>query len=89
MGHQLAGSTIGVLGYGRLGKIFCEQLTGFRTNILVCDNSDSIEVPSKYNRVDIDTLFASSLLLFSHPLHKGKQNLLIDSCSLKPRKDFI
>ena len=73
MGHQLAGSTIGVLGYGRLGKIFCEQLTGFRTNILVCDNSDSIEVPSKYNRVDIDTLFASSDAVILH-IHSTKEN---------------
>ena len=42
MGHQLAGSSIGVLGFGRLGKIFCEQLSGFQTNILVCENSDTV-----------------------------------------------
>ena len=73
MGHQLAGSTIGILGYGRLGKIFCEQLSGFRTNILVCDNSIDVEVPNKYKRVDIDTLFASCDAIILH-IHSSKQN---------------
>ena len=73
MGHQLAGSTIGILGYGRLGKIFCEQLSGFRTNILVCDNSIDVEVPNKYKRVDIDTLFTSCDAIILH-IHSSKQN---------------
>lgn len=57
MGHQLADSRIGVLGYGRLGKIFCNQLRGFNAKIFVCEKSDHVNIPECFERVDIKTLF--------------------------------
>ncbi len=37
IGTQIKGLNIGVVGYGRLGRIFCDQLEGFNAKITVCD----------------------------------------------------
>ncbi|MBC70016.1 D-isomer specific 2-hydroxyacid dehydrogenase family protein [Acinetobacter sp.] len=37
IGRQIKGLNICVVGYGRLGKIFCRQLNGFEANIYVVD----------------------------------------------------
>tara|TARA_B100000965_G_scaffold406339_1_gene444754 strand:+ start:2471 stop:3409 length:939 start_codon:yes stop_codon:yes gene_type:complete len=37
IGNQIENLKIGVVGYGRLGKIFCKQLEGFNANITICD----------------------------------------------------
>ena len=89
MGHQLAGSTIGVLGYGRLGKIFCEQLSGFNTNILVCDNSDNVHVPNHLKRVDIETLFSCCDAIALH-IHSTEENkyLIGDKLLSNTKKGF-
>ena len=34
---QLAGKTVGIIGFGRIGKIVAQYLTGFKCRILVCD----------------------------------------------------
>lgn len=37
IGRQLSGLTVCVVGYGRLGKIFCKQLIGFNVRVIVVD----------------------------------------------------
>lgn len=37
IGRQVKDLTVGVVGYGRLGKIFCKQLEGFGAKILISD----------------------------------------------------
>lgn len=74
MGHQISGSSIGVLGYGRLGKIFCNQLEGFGVNILVCEESSDVFVPDKYQRVDIANLFKRSDAVIVH-IHSSPKNI--------------
>jgi D-3-phosphoglycerate dehydrogenase len=36
-GHQLSGKTLGVLGYGRLGRMMAEYGKAFRMDVLACD----------------------------------------------------
>jgi len=73
MGHQIAGKTIGCLGFGRLGKIFCKQLEGFDVNIKVCETK-KIDIPKKYERVSIEELFLQSDAIAIH-IHSCKENL--------------
>ena len=86
MGHQLSGANIGVLGYGRLGKIFCKQLEGFGANIFVCEKDSSVLVPSKYNRVSIDDLFTVSNAVVLHIHAESCNRKLISSELLKTTK---
>ncbi|MEB2781203.1 2-hydroxyacid dehydrogenase [Algoriphagus sp. C2-6-M1] len=36
-GHELAGKTVGIMGYGNMGKSFAHRLRGFKVNILAYD----------------------------------------------------
>ena len=42
VGHQIKGKTIGVIGYGRLGKIMCELFSGWGVKKLACDPYERI-----------------------------------------------
>lgn len=87
MGHQLADSHIGVLGYGRLGKIFCNQLRGFNAKISVCEILEEVYVPDDLNRLDIKNLFQSCDAVAIH-IHSTESNKkLINNellCNAKP-----
>ena len=73
MGNQLSGKTIGCLGFGRLGKIFCKQLEGFNVKILVCEEKETV-IPKKYQKVSIEKLFKTSDAIAIH-IHSCKKNL--------------
>jgi D-3-phosphoglycerate dehydrogenase len=70
-GHQLSGKTLGILGYGRLGRIVADYGKAFRMNVLACDvkpfETDGVE------RVDFDTMLARSDVLSIH-IHLTDKN---------------
>ena len=59
LGNQISGLTVGVVGYGRLGKIFCNQLSGFGSKILVNDpyvkkcHYENMSLRKLISRVDV------------------------------------
>jgi D-3-phosphoglycerate dehydrogenase len=73
-GQQLSGKTLGVLGYGRLGKMMAEYGHGFRMKVLACDHrpleSDYVE------QVDLETLLRESDVLSIHIRQQGNEGLL-------------
>ena len=89
MGFQLEGKTIGCLGYGRLGKIFCRQLKGFNVEIKVCEKEPTIIIPENYEKVSIEKLFSICDAVAIH-IHSTKFNKkLIGSALLsKTKKGF-
>ncbi len=71
-GRQLSGKTLGILGYGRLGRIVADYGQAFRMKVLVNDvksinSSPGIEV------VDLDTLLKESDVLSIH-IHLTDEN---------------
>jgi D-3-phosphoglycerate dehydrogenase / 2-oxoglutarate reductase len=63
-GHQLAGKTLGILGYGRLGKMVADYGNGFRMRVIANDikkiESEGVE------SVDFETLLRESDVLSLH-----------------------
>jgi D-3-phosphoglycerate dehydrogenase len=74
-GHQLSGKTLGVLGYGRLGRIVAEYGAAFRMRVLACDHKPPADLnPSSFVEfVDFPTLLQQSDVLSLH-IHLTPEN---------------
>lgn len=71
-GHQLFGKTLGILGYGRLGRMVAEYGRAFRMPVLACDHKPSSPPPG-VTMVPFDRLLAESDVLSIH-IHPTPDN---------------
>ncbi len=71
--HQLSGTTLGVLGYGRLGAMVADYGTAFRMRVLVCDHKP-VSPGAGLTAVDFDTLLRESDYLSLH-IHATTENV--------------
>ncbi len=75
LGVDVAGATLGILGYGRIGQAVARRAQGFAMRVLVTTRR-SIEHPSGVTQVDFDTLLAESDFLSIHtPLTDATRGL--------------
>ena len=65
VGHQIKGKTIGVIGYGRLGKIMCRLFDGWGVEVLVRDPYEFVD-NVKDTQVGLDELLEKSDVVFLH-----------------------
>lgn len=80
IGRQVNSLVIGVLGFGRLGKMYAHYCRSFGAKTLVCDpfEGDAVRAAG-YEQVNIDALFEQSDVVSVH-VHADKENMgLIDS----------
>lgn len=63
VGRQVKDLSVGVVGYGRLGKIFCKQLDGFGAKIIV---TDPYVDKCKYKLVSLDSMLPCIDVLVLH-----------------------
>ncbi len=87
-GTQLLGKTIGILGYGRLGRMTARMAMGFRMNVLACDikkvNEPGIE------QVDFATLLCRSDIISIHVhLNDDTRNMISEKQIKKMKKGVI
>jgi D-3-phosphoglycerate dehydrogenase len=71
-GHQLSGKTLGVLGYGRLGRMVAEYGKAFRMRVLAC-NDTPVSPAALVQMVSFDTLLRESDVLSIH-IHLTDRN---------------
>ncbi len=87
--RQLFGSTVGIIGFGRIGKQVAKRLIGFGTKTIYTDlleMSPETEVELKVTRVDIDTLLAESDFVSLHVPLTELTHHLIDEVALNKMK---
>ena len=87
--RQLFGSTVGIIGFGRIGKQVAKRLIGFGTKTIYTDlleMSPEIEAELKVTHVDIDTLLAESDFVSLHVPLTELTHHLIDEVALKKMK---
>ena len=65
VGHQIKGKTIGVIGYGRLGKIMCRLFDGWGVDTFVYDPYTDVDVEKDFE-VYLTTLLEYSDVVFLH-----------------------
>jgi D-3-phosphoglycerate dehydrogenase len=71
-GQQLSGKTLGILGYGRLGRIVASYGQAFRMPVLACDRNPVALTPG-VREVTLDTLFRESDVISIH-IHLDENN---------------
>jgi len=64
VGHQIKGKTIGVIGYGRLGKIMCDLFNGWGVEVLAVD--PYVDVWLGHNGFDLQYTLTNSDVVFLH-----------------------
>ena len=86
-GHQVSGATLGILGYGRLGKMVAEYGKALRMNVLACDLKE-IDAPG-VRQVDFDTLLAESDVLTLHIHLTPETHGIIGAAEFGKMKDGV
>ena len=84
VGHQIKGKTIGVIGYGRLGKIMCRLFDGWEVDILVTDPYARI---TDENGVSLDELLDKSDIVFLHTHVTEETKDMVDDEFIQKMKD--
>jgi glyoxylate reductase len=87
LGRDVAGATLGIIGFGRIGRAMARRALGFDMRVLYCDpHQAEPEAAPGAERVDLDTLLAESDFVSLHtPLNEGTRHL-IDAAALRRMK---
>ena len=87
---QIRGKTIGILGFGNIGRAVAQRLIGFETNVIYYDISradEKIERKFKASYVSLGHLLKGSDILTIHtPLDESTRNI-VDANAINQMKD--
>jgi len=87
-GMELHNSTVGVIGFGAIGKIVAQLVSAFGAQVLVHDPylPDDAVLPESMTRVDLPTLLTQSAVVTIHARHTPESHHLLnaDNLSLLP-----
>ncbi len=85
LGNQLSGKTLGVVGYGRLGRIVAQYGVAFRMRVLVCGRR-KFETPEGVEQVDFDHLLQDSDFVSIHIHLTDENHHLFDAAAFAKMK---
>ncbi len=86
-GFDLHGKTVGVIGTGKIGRVFIDIASGFGMKVLAYDKFPASDVNAEY--VDLDTLFAKSDIISLHCPLTQETNYLINQGSIEKMKKGV
>ena len=78
LGADLAGATLGIVGFGRIGRAVARRAEGFGMRIIFCDPSQAVPEPGiTATQVDLDTLLGEADFISLHtPLTDETRGLI-------------
>tara|TARA_A100001037_G_scaffold270940_1_gene266141 strand:- start:1338 stop:1883 length:546 start_codon:yes stop_codon:yes gene_type:complete len=77
MGRELRHSTVGIVGYGRIGRLVAKYFAAFGSKILVNDSDPAAVADSSYPAVSLDELMSTADVVSLHcPLVPSTRNLI-------------
>jgi D-lactate dehydrogenase len=90
MGFDLHGSTVGVVGAGPIGEVFCRIMRGFGSRVLAYDPAPRVEVSDLgVEYATLDTLFRESDIIALHLPLTPESHYLIDEAAIGQMKDGV
>lgn len=88
-GFDLYNKTVGVIGTGKIGKIFTDIMLGFGCKVLAYDQNINTTVDSKVKYCSLSEIYKQSDIISLHvPLNKGTKHL-INQDSISKMKDGV
>lgn len=89
MGRQLAGTTIGIIGYGAIGRAVAPLAAAMGMRVLISDPHATVEEPG-FQQVDLTTLLASSdHVVCLAVANEATENLVNAEAFARMRKDAV
>lgn len=91
LGFDIHGKTVGVIGTGKIGKVFIQIMKGFGTNVIAYDlfKDENASKELGFEYVSLDELYAKSDIISLHcPLTPETENI-INEKSIKKMKDGV
>lgn len=92
LGFDIHGKNIGVIGTGKIGKIFIDIMNGFGANIYAYDLHPDIEFAKKnnVNYTDLDTIYKNAdIISLNCPLSKETYHLIDHDALSKMKKGVV
>jgi len=94
VGTQLEGKTVGIIGFGRIGRILAGYLSGFKCELLVADDyvDDSVFAAHGASRASMDDIAANSDFISLHAPLSDETRGMIDKAffaKMKPTAYLI
>ena len=86
---ELAGKTIGIIGFGRIGQAVAHLARAFGMNVLACSRTEYPEGREIAEYVDLDTLFARSDVISLHCPQTPETAGLIHAGTISKMKDGV
>lgn len=88
-GHQLSAETVGIVGYGRVGRSVARLVSAFGAKVLAYDAFAFQPATGSEEQVDLDRLFAESDIITLHTSLNDQSRDLIDRDSIARMKDGV
>ncbi len=86
-GFDLYGKTVGVIGTGKIGRVFIDICRGFGMKVLAYDKYPSKDAPCEY--VELDQLFAESDIISMHCPLTPETHHIINTESIEKMKKGV
>ncbi|MEA2104560.1 MAG: D-2-hydroxyacid dehydrogenase [Candidatus Cloacimonadota bacterium] len=88
VGHEIGGKTLGIIGFGHIGKSLAEKAIALGMNVIAYDPYvKETDIDAKI--VDLDTLFAKSDIISLHIPHTDETHYIIDADAIGLMKDGV
>ena len=91
LGFDIHGKTVGVIGAGKIGKVFINIMNGFGANVIVYDKYKDEKMAEQMNfkYVDLDTLYKESDIISLHCPLTDENYKMINEEALDKMKDGV
>ncbi len=86
-GFDLYGKTVGIIGTGKIGRVFIDICRGFGMKVLAYDKYPSKDAPCEY--VELDQLFAESDIISMHCPLTPETHHIINTDSIEKMKKGV
>lgn len=90
-GVELRGKTLGIIGFGRIGRAVAQRALAFEMNIITYDPfiTEAVAAEHQATRVDLDTLYAEADFITLHTVITDETREMINAQSLAKMKPGV